>query len=120
MTDPARPAATDEDELARQRRRHWNDSLQRPVPRFGANTLGDVLAELLEAAAEADDSFCVTSFLAERGHSAETICALRSYLGLDRDAAVSGDDPARTVLELPHESGRLRMLARIRSMLLED
>lgn len=120
MTDPATPAAPDEDELTRQRRKHWNESLQRQVPRFGVTTLGDILADLLEAAADGDDSFCVTRFLTERGHSPQTICALRSYLGLERDTAVSGDDPARTVVRWPPGNARMRMLDRIRSMLLED
>lgn len=109
-----------EDEVARQRRKHWDETLQRPVRRFPATTLGDVLSDLLEAAAAADDSFDVTAFLTEQGHTTETVHALRQYLCLEVEPDPEGAGPGCTVVRWPPAGSRERALARIRALLIDD
>ena len=119
------PDMAGEDELARQRRKHWDESLQRPVAWFPATTLAEVLAEVLaaEAQAEADAGetdldFDVVQFLAAQGHCRETIDTLCSYFCLDQAAGAEGTAAVCEVIEWPQ--GRQRMIDRIRSMLLDD
>ena len=108
------------DEVAHQRRKHWAASLRRPVPRFPATTLGHVVADVLAATVEAGGALDVTQFLAGHGHSQETIETVRGYLDLSRarEPRSEGEPPA--AIEGAASDRRLRAVAQLQAMLLDD
>jgi len=106
------------DEVGRQRRKHWQASLNRPVAGFPDVTLRQVVAEV-EGGTAPDSE--VSSVLAGRGHTPETIRMVQGYLDLQR-ALESRHDARR-----PAESGdrasyarRAWVLEELQSRLLKD
>jgi hypothetical protein len=96
--DPRLPAhgSNRQDELAFQRRKHWAASLRRPVPGFAGVTLGQLVAGVRAATAEAGGTLDVTAFLARQGHSPETIESVRSTSASSgRWSAKARDGPCR-------------------------
>jgi len=99
--DGPEPAVEDPvDEVGRQRRKHWDASLNRPVAGFPNVTLRQVVAEV-EGATAPDSAGCrapdelvvsrddrrgdaVGRFLAGRGHTPDTIRTVQGYLDLQK------------------------------------
>ena len=72
-----------EDEVTRQRLKHRAAFLERPVSGFPGMTLGQTVASVVAATEEAEGVLDVQRFLADEGHSWQTIESVLAYLGLD-------------------------------------
>ena len=80
-----RPVERPDDDLARQRRKRDERLLATVLPDDPSETLGDVVAEVVAAAASLHDpatgaELDVRSYLAQQGHSWGTIEAVVDYL----------------------------------------
>jgi hypothetical protein len=103
------------DEVSRQRRKHWEASLNRPVAGFADVTLRQVVAEV-----EGTTAVAVGRFLAGRGHTAETIRTVQDYLELQRALeSRRGSRPAGSGDHAAY-ARRARMLDELQSRLLDD
>jgi hypothetical protein len=124
------------DEVSRQRRKHWDESLNRPVAGFPDVTLRDVVDEVQGATASDSGVFrppdqlvvpgearpvdAVGRFLAGRGHTPETIRTVQGYLDLQR--ALESRRRSRPTGPGAHEAQARRswVLEELQSRLLED
>lgn len=109
-----------EDEVARQRRKHWAASLNRPVPGFPAMTLGQIVAGVPAATAEAGGALDVAQFLAGQGHSQETIEKVQGYLDMERAMKLRGNGESCAAIDGASGDRRLRAVEQLQAMLLED
>lgn len=94
----ARPAERPDDDLSRQRRKREERLLAAELPDGSGATLGDVVADVVAAAATASDGdgrrgLDVREYLARQGHSWTTIKAVVDYL--DRQDDWVGSLPPR-------------------------
>lgn len=114
--DGPEPAVEDTaDEVGRQRRKHWDASLNRPVAGFPDVTLREVVAEVEGATAEV-----VRPLLAGRGHSPETISTVQGYLELQRALeSRRGSRPTGPIDHAAH-ARRAWVLEELQSRLLEE
>jgi hypothetical protein len=112
--------ADGEDEVARQRRKHWAKSLSRPVPDFPAMTLRQVVADALAASDEASGALDVAEFLTDQGHSQATIQTVQGYLDLERATELREDDESSAAVDWASGDRRLRAVEQLEAMLLED
>lgn len=110
----------EEDEVARQRRKHWAKSLNRPVPEFPAMTLRQLVADVLVAGDEAGGALDVTEFLTDQGHSLATIQTVQGYLDLERATELREDDESDAAPDGASGDRRLRAVEQLQAMLLED
>jgi hypothetical protein len=114
--DGSEPAVEDTaDEVGRQRRKHWDASLNRPVAGFPDVTLREVVAEVEGATAEV-----VRPLLAGHGYSPETISTVQGYLELQRaleSRRASGPTPP---IDHVAHARRAWMLEELQSRLLEE
>jgi hypothetical protein len=135
--DGPEPAVEDTaDEVSRQRRKHWDASLNRPVAGFPDVTLGQVVAEVEGATAPDSGDFrasdelivpgedrpadAVRRFLAGRGHTPETIRTVQGYLDLQKALETRrGPDPAKTGEHASH-ARRVWAIEELQSRLLDD
>jgi hypothetical protein len=69
-----------EDDLSRQRRRREARLLDRPVDGFAGLTVADVVADALAASDEGRVPINLPAYLAQQGHTWQTIEAVVSYL----------------------------------------
>jgi hypothetical protein len=105
------------DEVGRQRRKHWDASLNCPVAGFPDVTLRQVVAEVEGAAALESEVFGV---LAGRGHSPATIRTVQGYLDLQRALESRHHcSPAEPGDPAPY-ARRARVLEELQSRLLND
>jgi hypothetical protein len=134
--DGPEPAVEDApDELSRQRRKHWDASLNRTVAGFPGLTLRQIVAEVEGSAApgsgvlRASDELLVAGedgsadavhrFLASRGHAPETIRTVQGYLDLQKAlGARRGSRPAGS--GSAYRARRAWMIEELQSRLLED
>jgi hypothetical protein len=135
--DGPEPAVEDAaDEVSRQRRKHWDASLNRTVAGFPHVTLRQVVAEV-EAATAPDSGVlrapdelvtpgedrpadAVRRFLASRGHAPETIRTVQGYLDLQKALeARRGSRPAGSGGPAYH-ARRAWMIEELQSRLSED
>ena len=78
----------DGDEVARQRRKRATDFLDRPVAGFDDVTLDDVVRTVIAASDESQGSIDVDQFLAEHGHTNQTVEMVHVCLAfVDRQAS---------------------------------
>jgi hypothetical protein len=120
--DGPEPAVEDTaDEVSRQRRKHWDASLNRPVDGFPDVTLGQVVAEVEGATVpDSGDFRAVRRFLAGRGHTPETIRTVQGYLDLQKALeSRRGPDPARAGDPAAH-ARRAWAIDELQSRLLDD
>lgn len=135
--DGQAPAVEDAaDEVSRQRRKHWDASLNRPVAGFPDVTLRQVVAEVEGATAPDSEVFrapdelvvpgedrpadAVRRFLAGRGHAPETIRTVQGYLDLQKALeARRGSRPAGPGAHA-HHARRAWVIEELQSRLLED
>jgi hypothetical protein len=115
-SDRPEPAVGDTgDEVSRQRRKHWDASLNRPVAGFPDVTLREVVAEVEGATADV-----VLPFLAGQGHSPETISTVQGYLELQRALeSRRGSRPTGPIDHAAH-ARRAWVLEELQSRLLEE
>jgi hypothetical protein len=115
--DRLEPAAENAaDEVSRQRRKHWDESLNRPVAGFPEVTLRQVVDEV-----EGDDrpADAVSQLLA-RGHTPETIRTVQGYLELQRALeSRRGSRPVGPVDRAAY-TRRAWVIEELESRLLED
>jgi hypothetical protein len=106
------------DEVALQREKHRAARRDRPVPGFPTMTVGELAAQVQAATTEAGTTEDVTRFLHSAGHSRDTIeDVLRS---LDLEPAEEPADDGAACAGPDTSPGRLRMLARLESLLLQE
>ena len=111
---------TGEDEVARQRRKHWAKSLNRPVPDFPAMTLRHVVADVLAASDEAGGALDVAELLTYQGHSQETIETVQGYLDLERATQLRESGEPGAAIDRASGDRRLRAVEQLQAMLRED
>jgi hypothetical protein len=135
--DGPEPAVEDPaDEVSRQRRKHWDAFLNRPVAGFPNMTLRQVVAEVEGATAPVSAGFrapdelvvpgedrpgdAVGRFLAGRGHTPETIRTVQGYLDLQK--ALESRRGPRPVGPGDHASHARRawVIEELQSRLLDD
>ncbi len=121
MDAPLDPAPSDgHDEVARQRRKRRAILSSRSVPGNATLTVGELAEAARAASSAAAGAAGVQRFLVEEGHSRETIAAVLGCLDL------AGPDTLGTgtgVTAMPQPSAgqqRLRTLAELEAMLLEE
>ena len=123
------------DEVSRQRRKHWEASLNRSVPGFPEMTLAEVVAEV-EAATDADSGVfsapdelvvpgedcggAVSRFLAGRGHTPATIRKVQGYLELQRALEAQRAASPRGLTEGERYAIRASVLEELQARLLKD
>jgi hypothetical protein len=135
--DGSGPTASDAaDEVSRQRRKHWDASLNRPVPGFPEMTLAEVVAEV-EAATDDDSGVfsapdelvvpgddgaagAVSRFLAGRGHTPATIRKVQGYLELQRALEAQRAASPRGLTEGERYAIRASVLEELQARLLKD
>jgi hypothetical protein len=118
--EPDRGAGHEDDEVARQRTKHRVALLGRPVPGCPMMTIGDLAEQARAVSPAMGGADGMQRFLAEEGHSRETIAAVLDCLDLP-GTEVSG--PVAAVAALPGTSvrqQRLRALAQLEALLLEE
>jgi hypothetical protein len=109
----------EEDEVARQRRKHRAAVLSRPVPGSTSTTLGQLADEALAAPTAAGEPDGVARFLAAGGHSQETIDKILSCL--DLPTAGNGSDGALCgPMDASTGQDRLRTVAHLEALLRKD
>ena len=120
--DSERPAPGDEgeDEVARQRRKHRAASLRGPVPGRPGMTLGQLADEALAASTITGGNDGVAQFLADGGHSPETIERILRCLDLDRADASRRDAVVSTSITPTPGQIRFRTLAQLEALLRSD
>lgn len=79
MARPGEGSMADDD-LSRQRRKREARLLDGPIPDFPALTVADVVADVLAASDQGEDALDVPTYLAEQGHSWQTIETVVAYL----------------------------------------
>jgi hypothetical protein len=114
------PDTDGDDEVAHQRRKHWAASLGKPVPGFPEMTLSNVVADVLAATAEAGRTLDVAQFLSGRGHSQETIETVQGYLDLSQPREPWDNREPRVTIDGASGDRRLRAVAQLQAMLLDD
>lgn len=116
---PHPPDRHGDDEVARQRRKHWAALSARPVQGSSTMTLGELAAEAHAASPTAAGADGVQRFLAERGYSPATIAGVLSCLDLVASETFS---VGGAVTAMPEASARHRLqtLAQLEAMLLEE
>jgi hypothetical protein len=134
--DGSGPTASDAaDEVSRQRRKHWDASLNRPVPGFPEMTLAEVVAEV-EAATDLDSGVfsapdelvvpgedlagAVGRFLAGRGHTPATIRTVQGYLDLQRALESQREASPEGLSEGERYALRASVLEELQARLLKD
>ena len=114
--DGPEPAVEDTaDEVGRQRRKHWDASLNRPVAGFPDVTLREVVAEVEGATAEV-----VRPLLAGHGYSPETISTVQGYLELQRALESRRASGPTAPSDHAAHARRAWMLEELQSRLLEE
>jgi hypothetical protein len=109
----------EEDEVARQRRKHRAAILSRPVPGSPTTTLRQLADEALAAPTLTDERDGVARFLAAGGHSQDTIEKILSCLDLPADGA--GLDGALCgPMDASPGQHRLRTVAHLEALLRKD
>ena len=108
------------DEVGRQREKHRAALRNRPVPGFPTMTVGQLADQVREATAEAGTAEDVTRFLHSGGHSRETIEHVLGCLDLDPPEGPADNDADCAGLDISPGRQRLRMLARLESLLLQE
>lgn len=109
-----------EDEVARQRQKHWAKSLNRTVPDFPAMTLRDLVADVLAASDEAGGALDVAELLTDQGHSPTTIQTVQRYLDLEQARELREDDASGAASDTASGDRRLRAVEQLQAMLRED
>ena len=118
--EPNRADNHGDDEVARQRGKRLAALLSRPVPGSPTMTLGELAEQARAASPATGGSAGVQRFLAESGHSRETIAGVLGCLDLPGPEATG---TAAAVAAMPVASARherLRTLAQLQAMLLEE
>jgi hypothetical protein len=118
--EPNPAAGQEDDEVARQRRKHRVALLGRPVPGCSMITIGELAEQAREASPAMDGADGTQRFLAEKGYSPGTIAAVLECLDLPGPEAPGA---AAAVAAMPGASvreQRLRTLAQLEAMLLGD
>jgi hypothetical protein len=135
--DGPEPAAEDTaDEVGRQRRKHWDASLNRPVAGFPEMMLREVVAEVEAATAlgcgvsGAPAEFVVpggdlaadaaSRFLAGRGHTPTTIRTVQGYLELQRALESRRDSRPASSADQASHARRASLLEELQSRLSKD
>ncbi|HEV7536280.1 MAG TPA: hypothetical protein VGP90_11630 [Acidimicrobiia bacterium] len=116
--DPEAPGG-EEDEVARQRRKHRAAILSRPVPGSPTTTLGQLADEALAAPTLTDEPDGVARFLAAGGHSQATIEKILNCLDLPTPGSGSGDALCGPMDASPGQD-RLRTVAHLEALLRKD
>jgi hypothetical protein len=117
--EPDRAAGQEDDEVARQRRKHRVALLGRPVPGCSMMTIGELAEQAREVSPALDGADGTQRFLAEKGYTPATIAAVLECLDVPHPE-VPG---AAAVAAMPGASlreQRLRTLAQLEAMLLGD
>jgi hypothetical protein len=117
---PEPGASHGDDEVARRRRMRQVALSGRPVPGSATLTLGELAEEAQAASSAGAGAEGVQRFLAERGHSPATIAAVLSCLDLVASDAVGGTGAVFPMPEASARRQRLRTLAQLEAMLLEE
>lgn len=108
------------DEVARQRAKHRAADRDRPVSGFPKMTVGQLADEVQAATTEAGTTEDVIRFLARAGHSRETIENVLRSLDLEPTEEPADDGADCAGLDTSPGRQRLRMLARLESLLLQE
>jgi hypothetical protein len=108
------------DEVARRRRKHRAALSGAPVPGSATLTVGELADEARAASSTGAGADGVQHFLAERGHSPTTIAAVLSYLDLVASDAVGSTGAVVAMPEASARRQRLRTLAQLEAILLEE
>jgi len=108
------------DEVGRQREKHRAACRDRLVPGFPTMTVGQLADEARAATTEIGTTEDVTRFLHSAGHSRETIENVLRSLDLDSTEGPADNDAACAGLDTSPGRQRLRMLARLESLLLQE
>jgi hypothetical protein len=113
------PGGEGEDEVSRQRRKHRVAVLNRPVPGSPTTTLGQLADEALAATTLTGGPDAVARYLADGGHSQETIGKILGCLDLPAPTPrLDGALCASMDASPGHE--RLRTLAHLEALLRKD
>jgi hypothetical protein len=118
--EPNRAAGHDDDEVARQRRKHRVALSGRPVPGYPMMTIGELAEQAREVSPAIGGADGMQRFLAEKGYSPETIAAVLDCLDV---ADPKAPGAAAAVAAMPGASvreQRLRTLAQLEAMLLGE
>jgi hypothetical protein len=108
------------DEVALQREKHRAARRDRPVPGFPTMTVGELADQVQAATTEVGTTEDVIRFLHSAGHSSETIESVLRSLDLDPAEEPADNDAACAGLDTSPGRQRLRMLARLESLLLQE
>jgi hypothetical protein len=107
------------DEVSRQRNKRKAGRASQPVPGLRGITVGQ-LAEAAAGATEAPDADHVTEFLRSRGHTDQTVESVLRCLDLDPSSQPVQDCAVGSLAETSSGPQRLRTLAQLQAMLLDD
>ena len=108
------------DEVARQREKHRAARRDRLLPGSPTMTVGGLADEVRAATTETSTTEDVTRFLHDAGHSPETIEDVLRSLDLDPMEGAADSDADCAGLDASRGPQRLRMLARLESLLVQE
>jgi hypothetical protein len=118
--EPNRAARHEDDEVARQRRKHRVVLMGRPVPGYPMMTIGELAEEAREVSPAMGGADGMERYLAEQGHSRETIAAVLDCLDLPGPEATEAAAPVAAMPGATVRQHRLRTLAQLEAMLLGE
>jgi hypothetical protein len=118
--EPDRAAGHQDDEVARQRRKHRVALSGRPVPSCPMMTIGELAEQAREASPATGGADGMQRFLAEQGHSPETIAAVLDCLDLPGPGAAGAAAAVAAMPGATVREQRLRTLAQLEAMLLGE